>query len=123
MKSQWNKPELDSRYLVFNCNNRKGDLLSLLPSCKENIVVCLINQRHVVFYLGKALYLVFYTGMILNNLECRHLEWPCVEMCRCLSVENYCEEISFQINSRCWYINFGWYDDRINFFRVHIFNS
>ena len=42
-KNQWSKSELDSRYLEYECNNRIGDLLSLLPFCKKNIVVCLIN--------------------------------------------------------------------------------
>ena len=62
---QWNKPELDSRYLVSKYNNRTGDLLSLLPF----LDVCLINQNYIVFYLGKIRYLVFHIGMILS----RHL--------------------------------------------------
>ena len=63
------KSELDSRYLEYECNNRIGDLLSLLPFCKKNIVVCLTNQRYEAFYLGKVCYLIFYTEMILS----RHL--------------------------------------------------
>ena len=31
--NQWSKSELDSRYLEYECNNRIGDLLSLLPFC------------------------------------------------------------------------------------------
>ena len=58
-KQSVNKPELDSRYLAYDCNNRIGDLLSLFPFCKKNIIVCLINQRYLVFYLCKARYLVF----------------------------------------------------------------
>ena len=42
-------------------------LLSLLPVCKKNIVVRLINQSCVVFYSGKVFYLVFYVGIILSR--------------------------------------------------------
>ena len=31
VNGQWNKPELDSSYLVYECNNRIGGILSLLP--------------------------------------------------------------------------------------------
>ena len=31
--NQWSKFELDSRHLEYECNNRVGDLLSLLPFC------------------------------------------------------------------------------------------
>ena len=33
VKSQWNKPKLDSRYRVYKCNNRICDLLPLLLFC------------------------------------------------------------------------------------------
>ena len=62
--NQWNKSELNSRHLEYGCNNRIGDLLSLHPFCKKNIVVFLINQRYEAFYLGKVCYLTFYTEMI-----------------------------------------------------------
>ena len=65
VNNQWNKSEIDSRYLVYDCNNRIGDLLPLLPFSKKNIIACLIKQMYVVFYLGKVRYLVFCTGMIL----------------------------------------------------------
>ena len=67
VSSQWNKPELDSGYLVNEWYNRTGDLLFLLPFCKTNIVVYLTNQGHAVFYLDKVSYLVFYNGMILGR--------------------------------------------------------
>ena len=66
VNSQWNKPEFDSRYLVYKYNDRAGDLLSLLPFFKNEHNLCLINQIYVVFYLGKIHYLIFYTGMILS---------------------------------------------------------
>ena len=90
--NQWNKSELDSRYLEYECNNRIGDLLSLLPFCKKSIVVCLINQRYEVFYLDKVCYLVFYIGIILS----RQLYWLYAEVRIFLSIENYREEICFQ---------------------------
>ena len=31
VNGQWNKPELDSSYLVYECNNRIGGILSPLP--------------------------------------------------------------------------------------------
>ena len=52
--NQWNKSELDSRYLEYECNNRIGDLMSLLPFGKRSIVVCLINQRYGAVYLGNV---------------------------------------------------------------------
>ena len=65
--SHLSKPELDSRCLVFEYNKRIGYLLSLLPFCQKNTVVYLINQKYEVFCLGKARFLVFYTGMILSR--------------------------------------------------------
>ena len=67
-KESWNKTEHDSRYLVYECNNRIGDLLSL-PFCKKNIVTCLIIQTYVVIYLGKSCCFVFDAVMVLG----RHL--------------------------------------------------
>ena len=44
------------------------DILNL-SAIIGDLLVCLINQKHEVFYLGKVCFLVFYTGMILS----RHL--------------------------------------------------
>ena len=55
--------------IIYECNNIIRDLLYLLPFSKKKgkkIAPRLINQRHVVFYLGKVRYLAFYTGMILS---------------------------------------------------------
>ena len=46
-KQSVKKLTLDSRYLAYECNNRICDLLSLLSSCKKNIIACLINKGKV----------------------------------------------------------------------------
>ena len=59
VNSQWSKPKFNSRPFAYKCTNRIGDLLSLLPFFKMNIVVCFTKQSNAVFHLVKLHYLVF----------------------------------------------------------------
>ena len=61
--NQWNKAELDSGYLEYECDNRIVDLLSLLPFCKKNIVACLTNQRYEAFYLSMLFNILYWNDL------------------------------------------------------------
>ena len=37
--NQWNKPEIDSTYLAYECSSRMGDLISFLPFFKKKVVL------------------------------------------------------------------------------------
>ena len=50
VNSQWNKLELDSRYLVSKYNNRTGDLLSLLLFFK-NELRCVFDKPTLYSFL------------------------------------------------------------------------
>ena len=52
--SHLSKPELGSRCLAYDCNNRIGDLLYVLPFWKKSIVMYSLNQKYAVFYSGKV---------------------------------------------------------------------